>query len=70
MPDWPHTAGLRESMVEEGRMDALVANPLAPLPSTLGRYQILGALARGGMATVYIGRHSGEAGFRRLYAIK
>jgi serine/threonine protein kinase len=45
-------------------------NLLVPTPVTLGRYEILGALARGGMATVYLGRHSGEAGFKRLYAIK
>ena len=27
-------------------------------------------LGRGGMANVYLGRHTGEAGFQRLYAIK
>jgi serine/threonine-protein kinase len=37
---------------------------------TLGRYELIGSLARGGMATVYLARHSGEAGFQRLYAIK
>jgi serine/threonine-protein kinase len=40
------------------------------VPESLGRYDILGALARGGMATVYLGRHTAEAGFKRLYAIK
>jgi serine/threonine-protein kinase len=41
-----------------------------PVPHALGRYEIIARLARGGMGTVYLGRHSGEAGFQRLYAIK
>ena len=50
--------------------------PIAPLspevqtPRVLGRYEILGTLGRGGMATVYLGRSAGEAGFQRLFAIK
>ena len=36
----------------------------------LGRYEILGVLGHGGMATVYLGRADGEPGFRRLVAIK
>jgi eukaryotic-like serine/threonine-protein kinase len=40
------------------------------LPVMLGRYELLGALARGGMATVHLARHRGEAGFQRLFAIK
>jgi serine/threonine protein kinase len=50
--------------------------PVAPLgislsqPATLGRYELLGMLGRGGMATVYLGRMEGEAGFQRLFAIK
>jgi eukaryotic-like serine/threonine-protein kinase len=39
-------------------------------PRTLGRYQLLGCLARGGMATVYLARHVGQAGFQRLFALK
>jgi len=37
---------------------------------TLGRYAILDALARGGMATVHLGRLMGPAGFSRTVAIK
>lgn len=36
----------------------------------LGRYELHGAIARGGMATVYIGRMTGAAGFSRTVAIK
>jgi eukaryotic-like serine/threonine-protein kinase len=39
-------------------------------PSHLGRYTILGRVASGGMATVYVGRQSGAAGFERIVAIK
>jgi serine/threonine protein kinase len=37
---------------------------------TLGRYEILFELARGGMGTVYVGRLVGAHGFDRLVAIK
>ena len=36
----------------------------------LGRYEILTQLASGGMASVYIARAQGVAGFERLVAIK
>ena len=36
----------------------------------LGRYEILSQLASGGMATVYVARSQGVAGFERLAAIK
>ncbi len=39
-------------------------------PRTLGRYELLGTLGTGGMATVYLARTAGEAGFQRLFAIK
>lgn len=41
-----------------------------PLPASLGRYQVLGAIASGGMATVYLARVTGLAGFEREVAIK
>jgi len=50
-------------------MDPLASEAFQP-PQTLGRYEVLSLLGRGGMANVYLGRHTGEAGFQRLYAIK
>ncbi|CAN5245764.1 hypothetical protein BH09MYX1_BH09MYX1_48810 [soil metagenome] len=41
-----------------------------PLPSKIGRYDIRAKLADGGMATIYVGRLAGPAGFERLVAIK
>src|SRR5690606_10305114 len=35
-----------------------------------GRYEALRKIASGGMATVYLGRVSGEGGFERLVALK
>jgi eukaryotic-like serine/threonine-protein kinase len=39
-------------------------------PRTLGRYELLGSIGVGGMATVYLARTAGEAGFQRLFAVK
>ena len=39
-------------------------------PERLGRYEILGEIASGGMATVFLGRVTGAKGFQRLVAIK
>jgi serine/threonine protein kinase len=40
------------------------------LPARVGRYELLHELASGGMATVYLGRALGVAGFERIVAIK
>lgn len=39
-------------------------------PRVVGRYELLHAIASGGMATVYLGRACGAAGFQRLVAVK
>lgn len=41
-----------------------------PAITTLGRYEILGRIAAGGMATVYLGRLGAAGGFTREFAIK
>ncbi len=47
-----------------------VAADPSEFPRELGRYTLLGELASGGMAKVYVGRHAGAAGFERIVAIK
>jgi len=39
-------------------------------PTLLDRYQLIGELASGGMATVFLGRLAGVGGFQRFVAIK
>ena len=39
-------------------------------PATLGRYQLLMEIAQGGMATVFLARMHGKAGFERMVAVK
>ena len=57
-------------------MDAAASVPGGERPSRamagrqLGRYEILTQLASGGMASVYVARAQGVAGFERLVAIK
>src|SRR3954463_13285223 len=41
-----------------------------PAGRRLGRHQILRLIASGGMASVYLGRTLGDAGFERVVAIK
>lgn len=46
------------------------ASELAAARPVVGRYEVLGRLGRGGMATVYLCRTRGEAGFTRRFAMK
>src|SRR5258705_7208751 len=39
-------------------------------PKRIGRYELIGKIASGGMATVYLGRALGARGFERVVAIK
>lgn len=54
------------TLLEESDAVAAAIQP----PRQLGRYELLGKLGTGGMATVFLGRTAGEAGFQRLFAIK
>ena len=46
------------------------AAPFSNEPRRVGRYLMFEEIAHGGMATVHIGRLTGEAGFKRTVAIK
>ena len=50
--------------MEEGRRSG------APIPSKVGRYDVLLPIASGGMATVYLARSRGAGGFEREVALK
>ncbi|MBW2460693.1 MAG: serine/threonine protein kinase [Deltaproteobacteria bacterium] len=45
-------------------------DPMSLAGQRLGRYEVLTQLASGGMATVYVARAQGVAGFERLVAVK
>jgi serine/threonine protein kinase len=55
-----------------GPPDATPVAPGDPIAArrTIGRYEIVQRLGHGGMATVYLGRATGNAGFEKLVAIK
>ena len=55
--------------VEFSKLGTGIATSYDP-PAMLGRYELLGTIGSGGMATVYLARTAGEAGFQRLFAIK
>jgi len=46
------------------------ADTVGAAPSRLGRYELLGRLATGGMAEIYLARLAGEAGFEKIVVVK
>ena len=46
------------------------ADETTDVPRSIGKYEILALLARGGMAEVFLGRTTGEGGFEKLVAVK
>src|SRR5262245_37205104 len=54
---------------KDGHVHAEVA-VIAPMPKSVGRYQILDRLAVGGMAELFKATLTGEHGFEKLVAIK
>lgn len=66
---------LGEALAPTNRMsipDRLVLDDMSPPPPTsrLGRYEITGRIATGGMATVYLARLEATGGFAREFALK
>ncbi len=43
---------------------------LPPLPERIGRYEVVGRLAKGGMAEILLGRLTGPSGFERPVVVK
>lgn len=48
----------------------MTADDELPASRFIGRYELLGKIAAGGMATVYLGRARGARGFERVVAVK
>jgi serine/threonine protein kinase len=69
----PPRDGLSRPPAAEGRAEtALPDRPGEPviLQRWVGRYELIHRLAHGGMATVYLGRAKGKAGFEKVVAVK
>jgi eukaryotic-like serine/threonine-protein kinase len=63
---WVAGEAAMSAAADSGASSGTIRNPL---PGT-SRYELVARIAAGGMATVYVGRHRGAAGFWRLCAIK
>ena len=53
-----------------GEGDERVSRERPAVRRLIGRYELLQRLGHGGMATVYLGRATGKAGFEKLVAVK
>src|SRR6185436_10172671 len=53
-----------------GKRSRYADGPVARFPSRIGRYDLITALATGGMGRVYLGRATGVGGFERKVVIK
>ncbi len=78
-PEAPEANGefeVHEAPVGEGAIGArggggaLGANGVREGPERIGRYEVMGELAAGGMAVVYLARLPGVGGFQRVFALK
>ena len=59
-----------EAVLRWGAMREAARGRATPFPEQLGRYELLLPIATGGMATVYLARALGIAGFEREVAVK
>ncbi len=67
--DAPQTAARSEKSKAENAPAPISAAVESERPA-IGRYEVLSHLAHGGMGTIYLCRLTGQAGFRRLFALK
>ena len=51
-------------------MPSYQARTGSEVPARLGRYELLGHLATGGMAEIHLARLAGEAGFEKIVVVK
>ncbi|MGE0396689.1 MAG: serine/threonine protein kinase, partial [Kofleriaceae bacterium] len=52
------------------QLDSVPAAEARPAPARLGRYELIGHLATGGMAEIHLARLAGEAGFEKIVVVK
>ncbi len=52
------------------QLDSVPAAEARPAPPRLGRYELIGHLATGGMAEIHLARLAGEAGFEKIVVVK
>lgn len=52
------------------QLDPVPAAEARPVPARLGRYELIGHLATGGMAEIHLARLAGEAGFEKIVVVK
>jgi tRNA A-37 threonylcarbamoyl transferase component Bud32 len=53
-----------------GTMPSYQLEPAREAPPRLGRYELIGHLATGGMAEIHLARLAGEAGFEKIVVVK
>jgi serine/threonine protein kinase len=56
--------------VSSYQLDSVSAAEARPAPARLGRYELIGLLATGGMAEIHLARLAGEAGFEKIVVVK
>ncbi len=59
-----------EAKAEQEREDAKTGVQILPVDRVLGRYRLCFEIASGGMASVYLARAEGPAGFGKVFAVK
>ncbi len=64
------STSVAEAKAEQERDDAKTGVQILPVDRVLGRYRLCFEIASGGMASVYLARVEGPAGFGKVFAVK